>query len=83
MASYIVADRKQAQGVYPATRVRSSKGLVGELVGPSGRFSNFSSFWIGFEPLLPPSVGQIRPYLSESLLGTVAARPYRVGGVLN
>ena len=33
MASYIVADRKQAQGVYPATRVRSSKGLVGELVG--------------------------------------------------
>ena len=43
MASYIVADRKQAQGVYPATRVRSSKGLVGELVGPSGRFSNFSA----------------------------------------
>jgi hypothetical protein len=41
MASYIVADRKQAQGVYPATRVRSSKGLVGELVGPSRRFSNF------------------------------------------
>jgi hypothetical protein len=48
------------------------------MVGPSGRFANFSSFRIGFEPLLPPSVGQIRPYLSESLLGTVAARPYRV-----